>query len=237
MTNGLRAQPSLTPMHRGRLQACSRRHAHVDGHQRQSGRTSSRNTPSTITSPIRRHPGSRTEIRLGVRAHHHPTDHLRGPPQHPAAPPTLGPGLIATLHTDKEKPVRDQSSPTARHRRATIAAGGPATGPVGHQCLPIQTWSSSTEPTGFATSRHSRSVAQSRTDEPRRPTTAGRRLQHGPDAHEATRLRPGCFRFSPAARAAQPPPIGIVMTTRSASTGRLRTGSLECTPSSSTTAT
>ena len=36
---------------------------------------------------------------------------------------------------------------------------------------------------------------------------------------------------------AQPPPIGIVMTTRSASTGRLRTGPLECTPSSSTTAT
>ena len=46
----------------------------------------------------------------------------------------------------------------------------------------------------------------------------------------------GCLRFSSAVRAAQPPPIGIVMTTRSASTGRLRTGSLEWTPSSSTTA-
>jgi hypothetical protein len=56
----------------------------------------------------------------------------------------------------------------------------------------------------------------------------------------AARSAPGCvpaaFRFSPAVRAAQPPPIGIVMTTRSASTGRLRTGPLECTPSSSTTA-
>jgi hypothetical protein len=71
MTLRVRAQPSLTPMHRGRLPACSRRHDHVDGLHRQSGRTASpqRITPSTIMSPTRSHPGSRTEIRLGVRAH------------------------------------------------------------------------------------------------------------------------------------------------------------------------
>jgi hypothetical protein len=69
MTTGPRAQPSLTPMHSGRLPARSCRHARVDGLHRQSGRTASRNTPSTIMSPIRSHPGSWTEIRLGVRAH------------------------------------------------------------------------------------------------------------------------------------------------------------------------
>jgi hypothetical protein len=72
MTVGLRALPSLTLMHRGRLPACSCRHDPVDGLHRQSGRTASpkRNTPSPIMSPTRSHPGSRTEIRLGVRAHH-----------------------------------------------------------------------------------------------------------------------------------------------------------------------
>jgi hypothetical protein len=66
-------------------------------------------------------------------------------------------------------------------------------------------------------------------------------LLTGDSSSAPVRTRPlGCVpaaRFSPTVRAAQPPPIGIVMTTRSASTGRLRTGSLECTPSSSTTAT
>ena len=33
MTHGLRALPALTPMHRGRLPACSCRHEHVDGLQ------------------------------------------------------------------------------------------------------------------------------------------------------------------------------------------------------------
>jgi hypothetical protein len=46
---------------------------------RQSGRTASRITPSTIMSPIRT-PGSRTEIRLGVRAHPtRTTNHARAP--------------------------------------------------------------------------------------------------------------------------------------------------------------
>jgi hypothetical protein len=84
MTAGLRAQPSLTPMHRGRLPACSCRHHPVDGLHRQSGRTASpdRNTRSTIMSPIRTHPGSRTEIRLGVRAHPTRTasNHAHAPP-------------------------------------------------------------------------------------------------------------------------------------------------------------
>jgi hypothetical protein len=59
MSTNQRAQPSLTPMHRGQLPACSCRHL-VDGLHRQSGRTASRNTPSTIMSPIRT-PGSRTQ--------------------------------------------------------------------------------------------------------------------------------------------------------------------------------
>jgi hypothetical protein len=79
MTVGPRALPSITPMHRGRLPACSCRHL-VDGLHRQSGRTASRNTPSTIMSPIRT-PGSRTEIRLGVRAHPtRTTNHAHAPP-------------------------------------------------------------------------------------------------------------------------------------------------------------
>ena len=38
---GMRAQPSLTPMHRGRLPACSCRHRRVDGPERPSGRNAS----------------------------------------------------------------------------------------------------------------------------------------------------------------------------------------------------
>jgi hypothetical protein len=85
MTAGLRAQPSLTPMHRGRLPACSCRHDHVDGLHRQSGRTASRITPSTIMSPTRNHPGSRTEIRLGVRAHPTRTTNYAHAPPAPTA--------------------------------------------------------------------------------------------------------------------------------------------------------
>jgi hypothetical protein len=82
MTTNQRAQPSLTPMHRGRLPACSCRHHSVAGLHRQSGRTASpqRITPSTIMSPIQGHPGSRTEIRLGVRAHTTPTTNQANAP-------------------------------------------------------------------------------------------------------------------------------------------------------------
>ena len=81
MTVGLRAQPSITPMHRGQLPACSCRHDDVVGLHRQSGRTASRDTPSTIMSPIRSQPGPRTEIRLGARAHKtHTTHQANAPP-------------------------------------------------------------------------------------------------------------------------------------------------------------
>jgi hypothetical protein len=69
----MRAQPLITPMHRGRLPACSCRHPlpGVDGPERPSGRTAlpSGVTPSTIMSPAPSHPGPRTEIRPGARAH------------------------------------------------------------------------------------------------------------------------------------------------------------------------
>jgi hypothetical protein len=81
MTQRPRALPSLTPMPRGRLPACSCRHPRVNGLHRPSGRTASRNTPSPIMSPTRSHPGSRTEIRLGVRAHPpRTTHHAHAPP-------------------------------------------------------------------------------------------------------------------------------------------------------------
>jgi hypothetical protein len=90
MTVAPRALPSLTPMHRGRLPACSCRHHPVDGLHRQSGRTASpeRNTPSAIMSPTRSHSGSRTEIRLGVRAHHiRIGNRAHAPPRRPSAQP------------------------------------------------------------------------------------------------------------------------------------------------------
>ena len=69
-------------MHRGQLPAYSRRHDHVDGPERPSGRTAYRGiTPSTIMSPTRSHPGPWTEIRPGARAHHTRTsDRAHAPP-------------------------------------------------------------------------------------------------------------------------------------------------------------
>ena len=65
----MRAQPFITPMHRGRLLTCSRRHDRVDGLERPSGRNASCGiTPATIMSPTRSHPGPRTQIRPGARA-------------------------------------------------------------------------------------------------------------------------------------------------------------------------
>jgi hypothetical protein len=70
-TRTVRAKPSPSPMRRGRLPTSSCRHDHVDGLERQSGRNASPSgvTPSTIMSPTRPTAGSRTEIRLGARAH------------------------------------------------------------------------------------------------------------------------------------------------------------------------
>lgn len=80
----VRVKPSQSPMRRGRLPACSRRHPRVDGPERPSGRNAyphSGITPSTIMSPARHTAGSWTEIRLGARAHNTPiTNHAHSPP-------------------------------------------------------------------------------------------------------------------------------------------------------------
>ena len=78
MTFPVCAQPSLTPMRRGRLPAGSCRHHQVDGPERPSGRNASPSgiTPSNIMSPTGEPtPGSRTEVRLGARAHENRTDY------------------------------------------------------------------------------------------------------------------------------------------------------------------
>ena len=82
----VRAKPSLTPMHRGRLPAFSRRHVRVDGPERPSGRNASPSgiTPSNIMSPAPEPTrGSRTEVRPGARAHNpRTTNHAHAPPAH-----------------------------------------------------------------------------------------------------------------------------------------------------------
>jgi hypothetical protein len=126
MTTSLCALPSLTPIHRGRIPAGSCRHDHVDDLHRQSGRNASPSgiTPSTIMSPTRSNPGSRTEIRLGA---------ARTPPEPPNAP--TGPQspeqtnhsnqtqrLTEGTCTDKEpsshassRPLRDARSEAKAH--------------------------------------------------------------------------------------------------------------------------
>ena len=72
MTFPVRAKPFVNQMRRGRLPAVSCRHARVDGPERQSGRNASPSgiTPSNIMSPAPEPTrGSRTEVRLGARAH------------------------------------------------------------------------------------------------------------------------------------------------------------------------
>jgi hypothetical protein len=91
MTFPVRAKPLVTQMRRGRLPACSRRHARVDGLQRPSGRNAypSGITRSNIMSPARSQPGSWTEVRLGARAHMTGTlDRARSPPTQPQFNPT-----------------------------------------------------------------------------------------------------------------------------------------------------
>jgi len=75
MSSLVRALPSLTQMRRGRLPAGSCRHHQVDGPERPSGRNASPSgiTPSNIMSPTPKPTrGSRTEVRLGARAHNTP---------------------------------------------------------------------------------------------------------------------------------------------------------------------
>ncbi len=84
MTFPVRAESLVTPMHRGWLPACSYRHAHVDRLERLSGRNASPSgiTPSNIMSPAPEPTrGSRTEVRLGARAHNtDPINRAHAPP-------------------------------------------------------------------------------------------------------------------------------------------------------------
>ncbi|MCA1678018.1 MAG: transposase [Actinobacteria bacterium] len=116
MTVGRRAQPSLTPMHRGQLPACSCRHHWVDGLHRPSGRTASRNTPSTIMSPLRSHTGTRTEIRLGVRAHRHIPQRAHAPPPLTAATSTDKEPLGTRTQTEGHQAPRPHACRCARRR-------------------------------------------------------------------------------------------------------------------------
>jgi hypothetical protein len=72
MTFPVRAKPFVKQMRRGRLPNTSCHHVRVDGPERPSGRNASPSgiTPSNIMSPAPEPTrGSRTEVRLGARAH------------------------------------------------------------------------------------------------------------------------------------------------------------------------
>ena len=141
----MRAQPVITPMHRGRLPTCSRRHARVDGPERPSGRTAASCgiTPSTIMSPTRSHPGPRTEIRLGARAHTPvpasaataPVKRLAlGPPGRPrgdrAPPPTLNqqPRVASATHKQGQPGSHACHAVAAQIRSSGLGTRQTATG-------------------------------------------------------------------------------------------------------------
>jgi hypothetical protein len=106
----MRAQPHITPMHRGRLPAISCRHLFVDGPERPSGRNAVCGiTPATIMSPARSHPGPRTEIRPGARAH---TPLLASAVAAPVKRFALGPA---------GRPRGDRAPPTALDRQSRVA--------------------------------------------------------------------------------------------------------------------
>jgi hypothetical protein len=106
MTFPVRAQPFVTPMRRGRLPALSRRHHPVDGPERPSGRNAppSGITPSNIMSPARSQPRSRTEVRLGARAHTTRTSNRAHAPPSPQQlnPDNPDPALDTRPCTSKE---------------------------------------------------------------------------------------------------------------------------------------
>jgi hypothetical protein len=99
MTFPVRATPFVNQMRRGRLPASSCRHPLVDGPERPSGRNASPSgiTPSNIMSPAPEPTrGSRTEVRLGARAHTCPTDRAHAPPVRSSSTlTTLDPALDA----------------------------------------------------------------------------------------------------------------------------------------------
>jgi hypothetical protein len=92
MTLPVRAKPFVNQMRRGRLPAVSCRHRQVDGPERPSGRNASPSgiTPSNIMSPAPEPTrGSRTEVRLGARAHTtHPCNRAHAPPADSSSTPT-----------------------------------------------------------------------------------------------------------------------------------------------------
>ena len=124
----MRAQPSLTPMRRGRLLPCSCRHARVDGPDRPSGRNASPSgiTPSTIMSPARSQPGSRTEIRLGARAHTtRTTNRAHAPPILSSSTPSIRTRRLPSGPcTDKE-----QSRPSSSRSLAGATVSRQGSGP------------------------------------------------------------------------------------------------------------
>ena len=94
MTFPARATPFVTQIAAAGSRHPPARHAHVDGPERPTGRNASPSgiTPSHIMSPTaeptRR---SRTEVRLGARAHNTPTrtlDRAQAPPPHRGSTPT-----------------------------------------------------------------------------------------------------------------------------------------------------
>ena len=92
MSFPVRAKPLVTPMRRGRLPARSCRHVRVDRLERLSGRNAypSGITPSHIMSPAPEPTrGSRTEVRLGARAHNTRTiNRAHAPPADRSSTPT-----------------------------------------------------------------------------------------------------------------------------------------------------
>ena len=87
-----RAKPSVTQMRRGRLPGSPAATHRVDGPERPSGRNASPSgiTPSNIMSPAPEPTrGSRTEVRLGARAHTTRTvDRARASPARSSSIPT-----------------------------------------------------------------------------------------------------------------------------------------------------
>jgi hypothetical protein len=87
MTFPVRAKPFVTQIAAASSQQSPARHAHVDGLKRPSGRNASPSgiTPSNIMSPAPEPTrGSRTEVRLGARAHNTPTtNRAHAPPANP----------------------------------------------------------------------------------------------------------------------------------------------------------
>ena len=91
MSFPVRAKPFVNQMRRGRLPADSCRHVRVDRLERLSGRNASPSgiTPSNIMSPAPEPTrGSRTEVRLGARAHNARTNYqAHAPPATQAVQP------------------------------------------------------------------------------------------------------------------------------------------------------